>query len=167
MLGHPLILIFPLAMAFAASIDVFTMTIPNRVSLLLVVSFVMIALVVQPAGAVIGRHVVIAAIVLAVSVGMFALRWMGGGDAKLLAAVSLWIGPELFVDYLSLVAILGGILSMAVLLYRSITLLPAFLRQQRWALRLHERTGGIPYGVALGGGAMLIYPQTIWFKALV
>jgi prepilin peptidase CpaA len=167
MLEHPLILIFPLAMAFAASIDLFTMTIPNRVSILLVLSFAIITVVVAPSWAVVGRHMMIAGVVLVVAVGMFALRLMGGGDAKLLTAASLWIGPDLFVGYLFFVAVLGGLLSLAVLRYRSITLLPAFLRTQRWALRLHERNGGIPYGIALGGSAMLIYPQTIWFKALL
>jgi prepilin peptidase CpaA len=166
MLEHPLILIFPLAMAFAASIDFFTMSIPNRVSILLVASFVIVAAVVAPTWSVVGNHVLIATVVFCVSIGMFAMRLMGGGDAKLLTAASLWIGPELFVPYLYYVALLGGLLSLAVLRYRSVTLLPVFLRKQPWALRLHERTEGIPYGIALGGSAMLIYPQTIWFTAL-
>jgi prepilin peptidase CpaA len=167
MLEHPLILIFPLAMAFAASIDLFTMTIPNRVSGLLIVTFAIIALIVAPPWDVVGRHLMVAGAVFAVSISMFAMRWMGGGDAKLLTAASLWVGPELFPWYVFFVALLGGLLSLAILRFRSIELLPAFLGNQRWALRLHDEKGGIPYGVALGGSAMLIYPQTIWFKALV
>ena len=49
--------------------------------------------------------------------------------------------------------------------------LPAFTRVvgalpgPAWALRLHERGCGIPYGVAIAGAALLIYPSTPWFAA--
>jgi prepilin peptidase CpaA len=166
MLEHPLILIFPLAMAFAAAMDLFTMTIPNRISIVLVASFVVVALIVAPSWLIVARHLTIFAVVLAVAVAMFAMGWLGGGDAKLLAAASLWIGPDLFLSYLVYVSVLGGLLALALLQYRGQVLLPAWLARQAWAMRLHEKNGGIPYGVALGGSAMLVYPQTLWFAAL-
>jgi prepilin peptidase CpaA len=167
MLEHPLILIFPLAMAFAASMDFFTMTIPNRISIVLIGSFAVIAAVVAPTWTVIGNHLLVAGVVFAVALGMFALGWMGGGDAKLLVAASLWVGPNLFLEYIVGVAMIGGVLSLATLYYRGIVVLPPWLNRQRWALRLHEKNAGIPYGIALGASAMLIYPQTVWFAALV
>jgi prepilin peptidase CpaA len=166
MFQDPLILIFPLAMAFAASMDLFTMTIPNRISILLVVSFFLVVLIVSAPWGVVWRHLMIAGIVLVVAIAMFALGWLGGGDAKLLAAASLWLGPDLFVSFLLNVAIVGGILALVLLRYRGIAVLPSWLASERWALRLHEKNGGIPYGIALGGGAMFVYPQTHWFFAL-
>jgi prepilin peptidase CpaA len=44
--------------------------------------------------------------------------------------------------------------------------LPSLLLGQEWALRLHRRDAGIPYGLALAAGALLVYPQTVWFTAL-
>jgi prepilin peptidase CpaA len=166
MLENPLILIFPLAMAFAAAMDFFTMTIPNRVSLLLIASFAMVAFIVSPTWEVLSKHLVVAGIVFACAIAMFAMGWLGGGDAKLLSAASLWIGPDLLASYLVVVGTIGGVLALVLLRYRSIRVLPEWLGRQTWALRLHEKNGGMPYGVALGAGAMLLYPQTVWFLAL-
>jgi prepilin peptidase CpaA len=166
MLESPLILIFPLAMAFAAAMDFFTMTIPNRISILLVASFAIVAVVVAPPWAVINKHLIIAAVVFVAAITMFALGWLGGGDAKLLSAASLWIGPDLFLSYIVYVTMIGGLLALALLRYRDVTVLPAWVGRQPWALRLHEQNGGIPYGVALGASAMLLYPETVWFAGL-
>jgi prepilin peptidase CpaA len=166
MLESPLILIFPMAMAFAAAMDLFTMTIPNRISILLVASFAIVALVVAPSWAVINKHLMVAGIVFVAAITMFALGWLGGGDAKLLSAASLWIGPDLFVSYLVYVTMIGGLLALVILRYREVSVLPEWLGRQKWALRLHEKNGGMPYGVALGASAMLMYPQTVWFVGL-
>ena len=53
---------------------------------------------------------------------------------------------------------------MALLTYRNITP-PVWVMGQDWALRLHDRRGGIPYGVALAGAALWVYPSTPWFLA--
>jgi prepilin peptidase CpaA len=167
MLENPLILIFPMAMAFAAAMDLFTMTIPNRISILLVASFAIVAFIVSPPATVLNKHLMIFGVVFAVAVGMFAMGWVGGGDAKLLSAASLWIGPDLFVSYLVYVTLIGGFLALALLSYRDINVLPAWVSKQPWAMRLHEKNGGMPYGVALGAGAMILYPQTVWFAGLM
>ena len=45
--------------------------------------------------------------------------------------------------------------------------LPRQLLGEPWAHRLHREGGGIPYGVALAAGVLMIYPDTTWFTALV
>jgi prepilin peptidase CpaA len=45
--------------------------------------------------------------------------------------------------------------------------LPRQLLGEAWAHRLHREGGGIPYGVALAAGVLMIYPDTTWFAALV
>jgi prepilin peptidase CpaA len=34
-----------------------------------------------------------------------------------------------------------------------------------WAERLHDKDGGVPYGIALAASALLVYPETAWMKA--
>jgi prepilin peptidase CpaA len=35
---------------------------------------------------------------------------------------------------------------------------------QAWLLRLHHKETGIPYGIALALGALMVYPETPWIK---
>jgi prepilin peptidase CpaA len=44
--------------------------------------------------------------------------------------------------------------------------MPSILAGKRWAERLHEPGGGVPYGIALAVAALVIYPSTIWMQAL-
>ncbi len=56
----------------------------------------------------------LAVLVLAVCLGMYAMRWMGGGDVKLLAALALWIMPRWYLDLLIMMALVGGVLTLIV-----------------------------------------------------
>ena len=38
--------------------------------------------------------------------------------------------------------------------------------QPAWLLRLHAKETGIPYGIALAIGALMIYPETEWMRAV-
>jgi prepilin peptidase CpaA len=44
--------------------------------------------------------------------------------------------------------------------------LPYGLAGQAWLARLHDKESGIPYGIALTLGALMIYPETEWVKAI-
>jgi prepilin peptidase CpaA len=44
--------------------------------------------------------------------------------------------------------------------------LPALLARQQWILRLHEKNGGVPYGIALAAAALVVYPHTGWMAFL-
>ena len=37
---------------------------------------------------------------------------------------------------------------------------------QAWLVRLHAKDSGIPYGIALAIGALMIYPETEWVQAV-
>ena len=92
--------LFPAMMAFAASSDLFTMTIANRVSLILVAGFGLLALLTGMSAADMLSHAGAAAAVLAVVFVFFTRGWIGGGDAKLAAATVLWLGFAHLADYL-------------------------------------------------------------------
>jgi prepilin peptidase CpaA len=91
--------------------------------------------------------------------------WIGGGDAKLAAAVALWVGFDNLVPYLFFAALAGGMLATLIGTFRGVPL-PRQVLAEAWAVRLHDRRGGIPYGIALSAGALCVYPQTAWFAGL-
>ena len=159
------LLLFPALMAFAAASDLLTMTISNRVSLALAAGFLILALL---SG--MGLHDILSHLgagigVLTVAFGCFAMGWIGGGDAKLAAATALWFGVGHLMNYLVYASLFGGVLTLLLLQFRQWPL-PYALCGQTWLLRLHAKDSGIPYGIALAIGALMIYPQTDWIKAI-
>lgn len=159
------ILIFPAVMAFAASSDLFTMTISNRVTIVLLVGFLGMALMTGMPAAVMLEHGGAGLLVLVVSFVFFARGWIGGGDAKLAAATALWLGWSHLLEYLLYASLLGGGLTLVLLEFRKIDL-PPRLMGYGWLERLHQPQGGVPYGIALAGAALLVYPATIWMQTV-
>jgi len=157
--------LFPAMMAFAASSDLFTMTIANRVSLILVGGFAVLALLTGMSGADMLSHAGAAAMVLAVVFVFFACGWIGGGDAKLAAATALWLGFAHLADYLVYASLLGGALTVLIIQFRTVPL-PQVLAGREWAERLHRGDSGVPYGIALAVAALLVYPHTEWMTAV-
>src|SRR5436190_5921364 len=159
------LLLFPALMAFAASSDLLTMTISNRVSLILVGSFFVLAIWSGMPLHDIGMHALAALAVLVVTFTFFARGWIGGGDAKLAAATALWFGFDQLLNYVIIASLLGGVLTLAILRFRLMPL-PSLLANQEWAKRLHRMDTGIPYGIALALAALVVYSDTPWMKSL-
>ncbi|WP_417583961.1 A24 family peptidase [Pelagibacterium sp.] len=163
---HLLALIFPLLMAFAACSDLLTMRISNMLVAAVVVGFVAIAAILGLSLTAIGLHLAAGAVVLVVTFTLFALGWIGGGDAKLAAAIAMWMGFEFTLPFLLYSSILGGVLTFVLLFGRRYAL-PAPLLGVGWIQRLHHPKTGVPYGIALAIAAMLVYPQTLVYEELV
>jgi prepilin peptidase CpaA len=159
------LMLFPALMAFAASSDLLTMTISNRVSLILVGGFFALALGSGMNVMDVLSHVGAACIVLVVAFGFFTRGWIGGGDAKLAAATALWLGFDHLLPYLVYASLFGGALTLALLQFRTAPL-PAVLARQEWVQRLHRKDGGVPYGIALAAAALAVYPETQWMAAV-
>ena len=160
------LLYFPLAMAFAASSDLLTMRISNKLVLFLAAGFVVMALAIEMPLQQFAMHLLCAFIVLVVAFAMFALRWIGGGDAKLAAATTLWLGFGLTLPYLAYTALLGGVLTLAILFLRRMPM-PGIVATMPWLTRLLDRKQGIPYGVAMAVAGLLTYSNTAIFERLV
>lgn len=165
-IAFPAMLVFPMLMAYAACSDLLTMRITNRLVLLLVGSFFVLVLLAGFSLETIGMHVASAAIVLAVSFSFFALGWIGGGDAKLIAATTLWFGFGGMLEYLLYASLLGGALTLSLLAVRNWPL-PLPLKQVVWIDRLHDNKTGVPYGIALAAAGLLVYPSSMIFQRLV
>ena len=157
--------LFPAAMAFAAASDLVTMTISNRLSLALVAGFFVAAAIVGMPLQQVGMHVLAAMMVLSITFGLFAFGWIGGGDAKLAAATALWFGFGNLLEYFFLASLMGGGLALLLLAVRRYPL-PISLVGTTWIERLHSAKNGIPYGIALAGAGLLVYPHTVFMRAL-
>ena len=155
------LLLFPALMAFAASSDLLTMTISNRLSLALAGGFFLLTLMTGMSLPTIGMHLAAAAVVLVVTFACFSQGWIGGGDAKLAAATALWLGFDHLLDYAIYASLFGGALTLLILQFRKFPL-PETLARQKWIARLHEAGGGVPYGIALAAAALVVYPKTGW-----
>jgi prepilin peptidase CpaA len=156
---------FPALMAFAAASDLLTMTIANRVSLLLVAGFAVVCAFSGISAAALVWHMAACAAVLAAGFLGFARGWIGGGDVKLAAASALWLGFDHLFDYLIDASLLGGALTLLIMIFRLMPL-PAAVANWRWAERLHQPDAGIPYGIALAAAALVVYSQSEWMVRL-
>ena len=155
--------VFPVGMAFAAAYDLLTMTVSNRLTLALAAGFLVAAPLSGMDLATFGMHFAAGGAVLAAAFFCFAMRWIGGGDAKLATVAALWLGWDSTLSFIGLASIFGGILTLIVLSFRS-AVLPAFIVRQPWVRRLHDEKAGVPYGVALAAAGLAVYPHTIWMR---
>ena len=156
---------FPFTMSVAGILDVLSLTIPNRISLALLIGFFVAAFLGDFSALLFLSHCSAGLAILVVGFAMFACGWLGGGDAKLMAVAALWLGFNHLLPFLFWTAALGGLLALVLLTYRRF-LPPIWLLGQTWALRLHDPKEGIPYGVAIGGAGLIVYPQTIWMTGI-
>jgi prepilin peptidase CpaA len=159
------LLLFPAMMAFAASSDLLTMTISNRITLTLLAGFFVLTMVSGMSQRELLSHVGAGFAVLVVTLVFFARGWIGGGDAKLAAVTALWFGFDQLLEYALYASLLGGVLTFAIIRFRLLPL-PQVLARHAWLSRLHQLDSGVPYGIALAAAALLIYPETPWMKAV-
>jgi prepilin peptidase CpaA len=160
-----LICVFAVLVIVAAMKDLSSYTIPNWISAALAIAFIPAALVVGVTPIQIGIAVAVGAAMLVAGVIMFALRWLGGGDAKLMAAASLWIGLPGLAPFALYTGLAGGALALALLALRSAWLRPFAAGGPGWVDRLATPGGAAPYGVAIAVGALAAFPAGLLMRA--
>ena len=156
--------IFPVLLLSAALFDLTSYTIPNLLTGALFGFFVLFLLALALGEHAIGwsgmgLHLLGGATALIIGIAMFARGWIGGGDAKLFAAACLWLGWNAMYEYALVASLMGGALTIALLILRRLPL-PPFLAAQPWLLRLADRDSGVPYGMALAFAAIFVLPDT-------
>jgi len=154
-----LLLVFPALVVVAALKDATSFTIPNWISLALIVAFAPVALVCGASLGSIGLCLATGLVALLVGMGMFAAGWIGGGDAKLFAAVSLWLGWPAALSFMLVTGLAGGALTLGLLGLRSGWFEPVLAGSPAWVRKLGTEGGDIPYGVAIAVGALATFPQ--------
>jgi len=163
MTALPLMLtaLFPALVIFAAIKDVTTFTIPNWISFAAILAFFPAALLTHLPLPVLGACVAVGVLALALGVVMFALGWIGGGDAKLFAASALWLGWPAVLPYLMCTALAGGGLAVALLWSRKlVSHYPGVGAGPPWFGRLMTPGGDCPYGLAIAVGALIAFPSS-------
>ncbi len=151
--------IFPFCLAMAAFNDLFSMTIPNRISLIILAAFPVAAYMAGVPLADIGLHLAGGLLVFAICLGLFAANVMGGGDAKLLTACAVWFGINMSLfEFAVYVSLIGGLLTVLIVILRSqaqtihaigIDLPSSVLMAKK-----------IPYGIAIAIGGFMAYPSS-------
>ena len=158
--------IFPFLVLFAAMTDTFSMRISNRNTLLLVAFFFPMAFMIGLPVETIGMHIVAGALVLFVGLVLFSFGWVGGGDVKLIAAISLWLGWDLVLEYTLLAALLGGLVTFGIIILRkSFSDVPQLITSP--IAKILDENNGVPYGIALSAAGLIIYQQSFWFDQLI
>src|SRR3954470_16963954 len=162
MMASGLTLLFALVMVVAMAWDAATLTIPDMLSVTLVAGFV-VGAVARSAGweAMLG-HAGAGVALFVIGAGLFHLGVWGGGDVKFMAAIGLWFGWGGLPAWLFMVALAGGVLAFATLVLRNTVATPAPW-WPGWLNRLHRRDEGIPYGIALGAGGLLVLDHATAF----
>ena len=82
-----------------------------------------------------GVQVAMAVVLFVIFLIFFMLGMMGGGDVKLIAALALWFPPQYMMSMLIVMAILGGILTLGMMI--------------RHKARKEEAPLEVPYGIAI------------------
>ncbi len=158
LLQATLLSVFPAMTIVAALRDATSYTIPNWISGVLVLAFPVVALMLGLPLSGLGVHGIVGVIALLAGMAMFALGWIGGGDAKLFAAAGLWLGWPAGATYLCVTAVAGGALAVGLLGLRSMWLRPYVQNGPAWFGRLATPGENVPYGVAIAVGALAAFP---------
>lgn len=138
---------------FAAANDTLHMRIPNALILYLLGGFAVTVALSKPDWADFAASAAVGIAILAGGMILFARGWMGGGDVKLLAVTGLWLGPAATPALLLLTALAGGLLTLALVLYR--TLGGHRLVGGRIAA-LRDPMARVPYGIAIATAAIAV-----------
>lgn len=139
--------------------DITSMTIPNWISVGLVIGFFPAAVAIGLPPLTILTHVGVGVAALIAAMGLFALRVFGGGDAKLMAATCLWMGLAGTLPFVLWTAVVGGVFGLVLILARQHAQ-PLVLGAPGWVGTLMKPKGDIPYGVAIAAGALIAYPAS-------
>jgi prepilin peptidase CpaA len=161
-----LLFVVPWLIILAATSDIFTMTIPNRLVIALIALFFLTGLLLEPLPLeTIVWHMAAFISVLGGCFILFSLGVMGGGDAKLAAAIALWVGWSHTFEFLFIAALCGGLLTLGFVIVREMVQLSEWIK---WPFlkRLMSKDKGIPYGVALSLSGIWIFSESFWLANL-
>lgn len=159
MIDQLALLVLPALLLAAAWTDARSFTIPNAIPLAVAAAFAPAALILGLSWGEIGAAALTGLAALAFMIALWAPGWIGGGDAKLIAAVALWFGWPDVMTFLLYTAAAGGVMGLAALALRRVG--PALPGAERWLPGSPLGAGKpLPYAVAIAAGAFLALPSS-------
>ena len=150
--------LFFVLLVYGAICDVVTFEIPNFISVVGVLLFLPATLGAHWEFSEIAHHFLAGGVVLLVGISFFVVNVLGGGDVKVLAAAAVWSGFSGLFALLFWVALVGGALTLMLILFRRIAM-PQWGQSLRWFARLHGEVG-VPYGVAISFGTVVSFSES-------
>ncbi|HEX3364744.1 A24 family peptidase [Phenylobacterium sp.] len=155
-----ILLVFPILVIAAGLRDATSYTIPNWMPGVLIAAFAVAAVALGLPWRLAAADLAVGLVALVAAMVMFALRWIGGGDAKLFAAAALWLGLTGAPTFLLVTGVAGGALAAGLLALRSGPLQAIASAGPAWVVRLAKPGEGVPYGVAIALGALIAFPAS-------
>lgn len=149
---------------FAAMSDVRSFTITNRLNIIFAACFLVFFLPIGLGFTGLALHIGVAITAFAIGFVLFMTGAFGGGDAKLIAATALWLGPNAMLAYAINTALAGGVLAIVLLIARFAAKKFGLPRKPRWARQLLRKRAQVPYGVALCVGGLLALTRASWYQ---
>ncbi|MCP4395185.1 MAG: peptidase [Alphaproteobacteria bacterium] len=133
---------------YAAIIDIKTYTIANWISIVIIALFPIILFLNQGLEFMtLLSHLGAGLAMLLFGAGLFATGAFGGGDAKLIAALAVWLGWKALMPFLLIMSVVGGLFTVIILTIRKLDLFKE--TKQEWLIKMRKKDRGVPYGVAI------------------
>lgn len=161
------LILFSIGLSFAAAVnDFMRLKIPNYLPLLIFVSFLIAA-----SGDIFFKtgmfenlttHFIVGACVFMVMLICFFTGLFGGGDAKMISALSFWMGVQGLSHFLMVMAIAGGILALISVGLRRTDQGKKLLDKlaghpklhSEWISSMADDKTIVPYGIAIAFGSL-------------
>lgn len=146
---------------YGALSDITRLTIPNWVNgMIAALGFAALGLSSLALGE-IGLHIGIALAAFVASFILFSFGVFGGGDAKMIPAVALWMGPVAMAPFLLWMALIGGVIGIIGMISQKA---PLPHNAPTWMWNALSKGEGLPYGVAIAAGAFVAAPHSPLFE---
>lgn len=165
MIAPLLFFIFAVPLMVAAYKDATSMTIPNWISLAMIAGFVVMVPFTWQGLPELGTHLVVGGAFLAAGFAMFAFGWLGGGDAKLMAATALWMTWPDALQFILYTTLFGAALGLFLLIGRKF--LPVRVLTSQWMYTMFKDETKMPYGLAIAAGGIMVLPKSAIFMAAI
>lgn len=137
------------ACLYAAWSDLIYRRIANWLSLFTAVAGLFASFVIDASIGELASHALHMVLALICTMGLYAFGFFGGGDAKFYAAVAAWFPLSQAIELLVAVALSGIFVLLGWFIYRR-------FRGYKISRQANEKSSSLPYGIAIGSGALFI-----------
>ncbi len=135
---------------WAVANDAYCYRIPNMVNLSIILLYPL-ALMISDAPLNWQNALLAFSIVFGIGFMLFVANIMGGGDVKMLASLALWVEyGKVLLDFCLIMSILGGVLTLVLLIARKYAPYVALKTSRRTIPQLFSHGEPVPYGIAIG-----------------
>lgn len=152
---------------YAAFTDIISFTISNKLNLAFTLSFLIFIIPLGLSPQQILSHFIVGAIAFGIGILLFYFGVWGGGDAKLIAPIGLWLGASSMYLFVFYTAIFGGIIALFLIVGRRLAKKFGLPKKPKWLRQMLRGTAAVPYGVALCFGALVALTKADWFQIIL